>query len=311
MISVVLPCFNEQDNVEIVHDSLSAVLPKLDPAYEIIFVNDGSSDGTARKLAELAAKDPRVQTVEFSRNFGHQAAICAGLDLASGDAVVMMDADMQHPPEMIPALVEKWKEGFDVVYTVRVDPPDIGYFKKSTSRFFYKLINVLAKIELPENSADFRLVDRKVVACLRDLKETTKFFRGLIRWIGYRQVGISYTAAPRHAGVTKYTVWKMVKFAFDGITSFSTFPLHIATMVGFVVSVLSFVYASYALYIKIFTNLALPGWASILIPVLFIGGIQLMCLGIIGEYIGRIYSESKARPTYIIRTINGKEPRVG
>ena len=306
-ISVILPCFNEASNIDEMYSRLSSVMQTLGDDYELIFVDDGSTDTTFVKLVSLTRYDHKVKVIEFSRNFGHQAAICAGLDVAKGDAVIMMDADMQHPPELIPSLLKKWNEGYEIVYTIRNDPPDTSLFKKVTARVFYKLINVLAKINVPENSADFRLLDRAVVKRLGTMNERTKFFRGLISWVGFKQYPVYYDAEPRFAGESKYTIWKMVKFALDGITSFSAYPLHLATIIGLLVSTISFLYAAYAIYAKLFTQEALPGWTSVLVAVLFLGGIQLLSLGIIGEYLGRTFEELKGRPPYIIRTIIEQE----
>ncbi len=305
LISVVLPCFNEENNIDEMYARLTSVMHVCSEDYELIFVDDGSTDTSLVKLVALSERDRRVKVIEFSRNFGHQAAICAGLDHAQGDAVIMMDADMQHPPALIPSLIEKWKDGYEIVYTIRKDPPGTSLFKKVTARAFYKLINVLAKIDVPENSADFRLLDKTVVKRIMTLTEKTKFFRGLISWVGFKRYPVYYDAAPRFAGESKYTVWKMVRFALDGITSFSAFPLHIATILGLIVSTISFLYAAYAIYIRVFTSTAIPGWTSVLVAVLFLGGIQLLSLGVIGEYLNRVYSETKARPIYILRNVYG------
>ena len=303
MISVILPCFNEENNIQEIYSRLVRVLETTEDGYELIFVDDGSTDNSLVRLTTLCRIDPRVKVLELSRNFGHQSAICAGLDYARGDAVIMMDSDLQHPPELIPALIEKWKQGFEIVYTIRNDPPGTSLVKKKTSKMFYQLINLLARTRIPENSADFRLMDKKVVQQFLTLKEKTKFFRGLITWVGFKQYPLHYTASPRYRGKSKYTLWKMTKFAFDGITSLSSFPLHISTILGTMVSLFSFVYAVYALYIRLVTHQALPGWTSVLVAVLFLGGVQLLSLGVMGEYLNRIYSETKARPTYILRNI--------
>lgn len=303
LISIILPCFNEEDNLNELYSRLSPVMCASGADYEVIFVDDGSTDGSLARMADLCKRDGRLKVLELSRNFGHQSAICAGMDYAQGDAVIMMDADLQHPPELIPVLIEKWQQGYEIVYTVRNDPPGTSWFKRITAKAFYTLINVLAKIQVPENSADFRLLDKRVVKEFRSLKEKTRFLRGLVKWVGFKQCALHYDASPRYAGKPKYTLWKMVKFAFDGITSFSAFPLHIATILGVVVSFFSFLYAAYAIYARLFTGEALPGWASVLVAVLFLGGVQLLSLGIIGEYLGRIYDETKNRPPYIIRNV--------
>ncbi len=307
-VSILVPCHNEQDNLHELYARLTAVMSSLDYGYSIILIDDGSTDRSIELMTNLTRQDERVCVLEFSRNFGHQAALCAGLDFADGDAVIMMDGDLQHPPEMIPVLISKWCEGYEIVSTVRNDPSQTPVYKKLTASLFYKIINILAKINIPPNSADFRLLDRKVVLQFRRLNEKTKFFRGLVNWVGYRQFIIPYDAEPRQAGTSSYTLMKMLRLALDGITSFSSFPLQISTLIGIVVSSLSFVYAGYAIYMKLFTNLAFSGWASVLVSVLFLGGIQLLSIGIIGEYINRIYTETKARPTYIIRSVHAINP---
>jgi polyisoprenyl-phosphate glycosyltransferase len=306
LISIIIPCFNEQESIPEIYSQLTSVMQQTGEEHEIIFIDDGSTDNSIKILNEIIRTDKRVVALEFSRNFGHQAAICAGLDHADGDAVIMMDADLQHPPHIVPALIERWKEGFDIVYTIRKDSFETTFLKKYTAKFFYKLINTLAKINIPENSADFRLLDKKVVHKLKNFKEKTIFLRGLLSWVGYQKYPIHYNAAPRYAGRSKYTLWKMIKFAFDGIVSFSVFPLHIATICGFMVASFSFIYAVYAIYVKLFTNETMPGWTSVLVAVLFLGGVQLLSLGIIGEYLGRVYEESKGRPTYIIKNFIGQ-----
>lgn len=306
-ISIVLPVYNEEKTINEMYLRLSAVMADIPAGCEFIFVDDGSSDNSIDRLIALAYRDNRVKIIELSRNFGHQAAICAGLEHARGDAVIMMDADLQHPPELIPLLLEKWQEGNDIVYTVRNSSPDFGFTKRVSAKIFYKIINLLARINIPENSADFRLFDKKVLCQLLRLKERTKFLRGLVSWVGFRQAAVSYDAAPRYAGESKYTPVKMIKFAFDGITSFSTIPLHISTIIGVMVSGVSFSYAVYAVWIKLFTDRAMPGWTSVLVSVLFLGGVQLLSLGIIGEYLNRIYTETKARPEFIVRKSYGFE----
>lgn len=310
IISVVLPVCNEEKTIDEMYTRLAGVVCGLTDEFEFIFVNDGSSDYSGNKLANLASRDTRVKIIELSRNFGHQAAICAGLEYSRGDAVIMMDADLQHPPELVPLLLQKWREGNDIVFTVRDSSADLGFFKNITAKLFYKCINLLSSIDIPENSADFRLFDRSVVNQLLRFKERTVFLRGLVAWVGFRKVAVHYDAAPRHAGETKYTLVKMVKFAFDGITSFSTIPLHISTIIGVIVSLFSFSYAVYAIWIKLFTDRALPGWTSVLVSVLFLGGVQLLSLGIIGAYLNRIYTETKGRPKFIVRSAYGLEKPV-
>lgn len=305
LISVIIPCFNEEGNIEPLYTRLVSVLGNLKMDFELIFIDDGSSDNSLNRIKEICDVDNRVKAIELSRNFGHQSAICAGLDYAEGDAVIMMDADLQHPPELIPELAEKWMGGYDIVYTVRNDPSDIPFLKRITSKIFYRIMNLLTEINLPENSADFRLFDRKVVHQFRALTEKAKFFRGLVSWVGFKQCAVSYVPSQRLSGQTKYTFSRMIRFALDGILSFSAFPLRVSMFFGFLVSIISFAYAAYAIFIRLFTNTALPGWTSVLVSVLFLGGIQLLSLGVIGEYLDRIYKESKSRPMYILRNLHG------
>jgi len=305
-ISIILPCFNEEKNIDEIYSRLVTVMQAVGEKYELVFIDDGSTDNSLAKLADLCSVDSKVRVLEFSRNFGHQAAICAGIDHARGNIVIMMDADLQHPPELIPTMVEKWRQGYDLVYTVRKDPQGTSLFKKITAKIFYKTINLFSKLNIPENSADFRLLDKKVLNELRSLKEKSKFFRGLVNWVGFKQCAIYYDAAPRFTGKSKYSLWKMVKLAFEGITSFSAFPLHVATIFGAFISFFSFFYAVYAIYKKLFTQEALPGWTSILVSLLFLGGIQLLSLGVIGGYLGKVYEEIKGRPSYIIRNFMGQ-----
>lgn len=300
LISIVIPLYNEEEVVRETYKRTTAVLESLQTPYEMIFVDDSSTDKTFEILMELSSRDPRVKALSFSRNFGHQAALTAGLDHSRGDAVVTMDGDLQHPPELIPELLKKWREGFEVVYTIREYDESEGFFKRATSSFFYSIINSLAQITIPANAADFRLYDRKVVEGLKSLRERNRFLRGLSAWVGFRQTGVNYKAARRLAGTSKYSVRKMIKFAIDGITSFSIFPLKLSIYLGFTVSFLSFLYLAYVLYVRLVTERSVPGWASTTIAMLFLGGVQLIAIGILGEYIGRIYEEIKARPPYIV-----------
>jgi dolichol-phosphate mannosyltransferase len=300
-LSIVIPVCNEAASLPELYKRLTQVLRAQQASYEIILVDDGSSDDSLKVISSLAEKDQAIKALSFSRNFGHMVALTAGLDHAAGKAVITMDADLQHPPELIPELVAKWKEGAEIVNTLRQDTKGAGIFKKMTAGFFYWLINKIAKIELPSSAADYRLLDAKVVATLKNIKERSRFLRGLISWVGYKQEFIPYTAEARFAGKTKYSVSRMFSFAIDGITSFSTFPLRLASYLGLVVAFFSFIYILYALYIRFFTARAIEGWTSVLVAVLFIGGIQLIFLGIIGEYLGRVFEEAKQRPNYIIR----------
>ncbi len=299
-ISIVIPVCNEEGNLENLYDRLSTVLKSLHLSYEIILVNDGSTDRSLEVMSALHQKDRQVKILSFSRNFGHMIALSAGLDHASGDAVITLDADLQHPPELIPELLKRRHEGAEVVNTVRKETRGAGIFKNLTARFFYFLINKIAKINLPSNAADYRLLDRKVVEALKNVRERSRFLRGLISWVGYKQEFVSYEADPRYSGKSKYSFSQMLSFAIDGITSFSSFPLRLSTYLGLATAFFSFLYILYAIYIRIFTQQAIAGWASVLVAVLFIGGIQLIFLGIIGEYLSRVYEESKARPLYIV-----------
>ena len=300
-ISIVVPAYNEEGNIAELHRRLASVLGGLDVSFEIIFVDDGSSDDTLRKVAALAEQDPRVKGISFSRNFGHMKALCAGLDHASGDAVITMDADLQHPPDLIPSLIAKWRDGYEIVGTIREEAAGTGVVKGATSRLFYWLMSRIAGIDLPRGAADYRLLDRSVVETVTGMHERSRFLRGLIGWVGYKKVFLPYRADERFSGTTKYSFSRMLGFAADGITSFSSVPLKLSAYVGFLVALLGFVYALYALYTKMFTDRAITGWASVLVAVLFVGGVQLVFLGVIGEYLSRVYEEAKQRPLYIVR----------
>ncbi len=300
MIQIVIPAFNESGNIKIISERVKEQMLDLEK-YEIIFVDDGSTDSTLEEIKKVMKTDPSVRYISFSRNFGHQKALKAGLDHSEGECVISMDADLQHPPQLISELVKYWRDGYDVVYTIREDTQDVGFLKKMTSRWFYKLINSMSDVDIPMGSADFRLLDRKVVTELKKFKENWLFIRGLISWLGFRQIGIKYSVQPRHSGRSKYSISKMFAFAVQGITSFSILPLRISVLLGIMFSCASFFYGIYALYAKMFTNTTIRGWTSVLISVLFLGGIQLISLGIIGEYLGKMFIETKARPNYVVR----------
>lgn len=306
LISFVVPIYNEEDCVVELQTRLCKVISALKGFdFEMIFVDDGSRDQTLERVKQLCQSDKRVKLISLSRNFGHQVALSAGLDHASGDAVIVMDADLQHPPELIPELVRKWEEGYEVVHTIRQETIGSGWFKGISSAVFYWLINRLTKVTVIPNAADFRLLDRKAVDALCAIREQSRFIRGLTSWIGYRQAAVPYVAAPRFAGRSKYSLKKMSVFALDGIFSFSAFPLRIATYFGLMVSFISFVYAVYAIYARLFTDAAVPGWTSVLVVILFLGGVQLISMGAVGEYVNRIYNEVKRRPMYLIRETIG------
>lgn len=300
LISLIVPVFNEEGNIRKLHKEIVAELEGLWYDFELIFVDDGSDDESVAIIKDLHAADSRIKLVRFTRNFGHQVAISAGLEHAKGDAVIMMDADLQHPPSLIPDLIRHWNEGFDVVHTVRKDMGDIGLVKRGTSRLFYKLINLMGETKMVPAAADFRLMDRKVVDCLNAMKERSRFMRGLVTWTGYRQTSLRYVAGERHTGKTKYSLRKMLSFAGDGITSFSTVPLRLSSYLGLIAALAVIPYALWAVYVRLFTDTAISGWASVIVAILFLGGVQLVCVGIVGEYVGRIYEEVKGRPLYIV-----------
>ncbi len=302
--SVVVPVFNEEANLFSFHERLAPVLQALEDTYEIIFVDDGSCDGSGERLRELRGRDPCVKVVELSRNFGHQAALSAGLDHASGRATITIDGDLQHPPELIAELVAKWREGYEVVYTVRESTAGAGWFKEPTSRAFYAVLERLAGVSI-HGRADFRLLDRRALESIRSMPERARFVRGLVSWIGFRSTGIHYSAAPRHGGISKYDTVRMLLFALDGLLSFSRAPLRVASILGLLVTLGASIYAAYAVGMWLFTDLTQPGWASILVAVLILGGIQLVVMGIIGEYLGRVYDEVKQRPLYIVEEAIG------
>jgi dolichol-phosphate mannosyltransferase len=304
-ISIVIPTYCEEGNIFELYEQLQRELSKSEiHSFEIIYVNDGSNDNSLEKIKELAIRDERVKYIHFSRNFGHQNALRAGLDFAKGDAVISMDADLQHPPELIPTLIAFWRAGNKVVYTKRKDKNDLSFFKKLTSKMFYKLVNYLSETKLEEGTADFRLLDRSVVEALKNFNENNLFYRGIIPGLGFRQHGIDYIPNERFSGNTKYTFSKMVRFALTGITSSSAKPLYFSIYLGAFLALCSFFYALYAIYVSIFTTEAVAGWTSTIASILFIGGIQLMMLGIVGIYLGKLFSESKKRPNYIIEESN-------
>jgi glycosyltransferase involved in cell wall biosynthesis len=302
LISIVAPFFNEEPAVVVFHQRLTQVvdaIPEFD--FEFICVNDGSSDATLVKLAELADSDVRVRVVDLSRNFGKEAALTAGLDEAVGDAVIPIDADLQDPPELIPKLILRWREGFDVVLARRTDRQSDAFLKRKTAEFFYRFHNRISDTVVPENVGDFRLMDRAVVDALKTLPERRRFMKGLFAWVGFRTTSIDYARAPRAAGSTKFTGWRLWNFALEGITSFSTMPLRIWTYVGSSLAIFAFSYAAFIVIRTTVFGRDVPGYASLLTAVLFLGSIQLIGIGVIGEYIGRIYLESKQRPVYIVR----------
>jgi len=304
-ISIVIPTYCEEGNIVELYEQLKRQLSKSEiHSFEIIYVNDGSHDNSLMKIKELTVRDNRVKFIHFSRNFGHQNALRAGLDFAQGAAVISMDADLQHPPELIPTLIDFWRAGNKIVYTKRKDTSDLSFFKKLTSKMFYKLVNYLSETKLEEGTADFRLLDRSVVEALKNFNENNLFYRGIIPGLGFKQHGVEYIPNERFSGNTKYTFSKMVRFALTGITSSSAKPLYFSIYLGAFLALCSFFYALYAIYVSLFTTEAVAGWTSTIASILFIGGIQLMMLGIVGIYLGKLFSESKKRPNYIIEESN-------
>ena len=307
-LSVVVPCYNEEPVIEATHARLLGSLQALGLSFEILYVNDGSQDGTLSRLQALQRSCREVRVLSLSRNFGHQMAVTAGLDYAQGAAVVLIDADLQDPPELIGTLVAKWREGYDVVYGQRERRAGESIFKRATAALFYRLINHLSDVPIPLDTGDFRLMSRRVVEALKHMPERDRFLRGMVSWVGFRQTAVQYARAERHAGKTKYPLSKMVAFAADGILSFSLKPLHLATMMGFLTSALAFLGILYALGLRLLTPYWVSGWTLLMISILFLGGVQLICLGILGEYLGRIYAASKRRPLYLVAEAYGWAP---
>jgi dolichol-phosphate mannosyltransferase len=299
--SIVAPIYNELDNIPELYRRVREVMESTGEPWELILVDDGSTDGSTEAIYALAKKDKCVRPVIFARNFGHQIAITAGWDHARGEAVVIIDADLQDPPELILEMAEKWKEGYEVVYAVRAEREGESWFKLWTASLFYRLIYRITDVKIPLDTGDFRLMDRKVVEVLKKMRERHRFPRGMSSWVGFRQIGVEYKRAARQAGETKYPFRKMFKLALNAITSFSYFPLQVATFFGFVSAGIAIVAIPFVIYLRITGSQAFFGQATTLIAVLFLGGVQLISLGILGEYIGRLYDEAKGRPLYIVR----------
>ena len=301
LISVAVPVFNEQDNIEVLYREVFQYLEPLPYRIELIFVDDGSKDATPLVLDRLTQEDSRVRALILARNYGFQTALTCGMENADGDAVITMDGDLQHPPSMLPTLIARWEAGAEVVQTVRKDTTGASFFKKLTSCCFYQLINKISKVHIVEGGSDFRLLDRKVVLSFRRFGERAKFIRGIISSIGYRQEYIEFVAPPRRAGTSKFSIGKMLHFALDGITAYSRLPLRIAFYMGLLLGAGSFALLAHVLFIKFFTDEAVPGWATTSTSILLLGGLQLIGLGIVGEYVGRIFEEVKQRPIYLVR----------
>ncbi len=306
-LSIVVPAYNEAQNIPRLLERLERVLRDRE-GWELIIVDDGSTDDTLSVIKQFASRTRQLRFLALTRNFGHQTALKAGLDHASGDCVISMDADLQHPPELIPEMLRNWKSGYEVVNMIRMDA-NVPLLKRLTSRFFYWLSNSISDYRIEPGSSDFRLLDRRVVDVLRDTRERNLFLRGLIPWLGFRQVNLPYTQDARAGGESKYGIRSMVGLALRGITSSSLRPLHIATVIGLLMSLFAAIYAVYALWVKLFVGTAIAGWTSVLISVLLIGGIQLLMLGVLGEYLGRTLTEAKGRPTYVLREHNWPPPQ--
>ena len=299
MISVVAPVFNEHSTLPELHRRLTEVLAPLG-AYEIVLVDDGSSDGSWDALLELAARDPHLRLLRLSRNFGHQAALSAGLDAARGEAIVLMDADLQDPPELIPQLVGKWREGFDVVYAIRGEREGEPRLRLASISLFYRLLYRITSTEIPQNVGDFRLLSRRAADAITAMPERARFLRGMTSWIGFRQTGVQYTREARYAGESKYPPRKLLRLALDGITSFSTAPIKLVTALGFALVVFCVGVLAWTLYVRFFTSHHPQGWTSVIAVVLLLGGVQLLSLGVIGQYVARIFDETKQRPLYLV-----------
>ncbi len=300
-ISFVVPVFNEEENIREFHRRLTQVMAPLPYDYEILFIDDGSKDRTSQLIRELAEKDPHVQGYVFARNFGHQLALTCGLDQSTGDAVISMDGDLQHPPEMVPELLKKWEEGYEIVQTVRKATEDATWFKNITSRLYYKLINSMSEVRVTPGGSDFRLMDRKAVDALNRFRERARFIRGMVNNLGFRYTTLEFVAPPRFAGHSKFSLRKMLRFALDGITAFSRVPLRLALYVGCIAGLGSILLIGHVIYVKYIIQDAVPGWTTLAAAEFFLGGVELIGIGIVGEYVGRIFDEVKQRPLYIIR----------
>lgn len=306
LLSFVIPCYNEEEVLFETLKRLNSFCEVLtDLKVEFIFIDDGSNDKTREILKKFATKDAQIKVICFARNFGHQMAVTAGIDVALGDAIVIIDADLQDPPEVVHQMIDKWKEGYDVVYGVRTDRPGESMFKLYAAHWFYRLLNKLSEAPIPLDAGDFRLISRPVVDALRAMPERNRYIRGMISWLGFRQTDLPYQRAKRFAGQTKYPLKKMLRFAADGIFSFSTKPLQISIGLGIFSASLSIVGIIYAVYLRVYTNIWVEGWTALMIAILFIGGVQLVCIGILGAYIGRIYNEIKGRPLYVVQEYVG------
>ena len=312
-LSIIVPLYNEEPNIDYLFERILAVLAGMPITYEIVCVNDGSKDNTLNCLIEHHYRNPAIKVVNLSRNFGKEVALTAGIDHTIGAAVVPIDADLQDPPELIAELVAKWREGYDVVYATRKSRGEEGWLKRFTAKGFYGTIGWMSQTPIPPNTGDFRLLDRRVVDALKQMPERTRFMKGLFAWVGFKQTCVFFDRPQRYRGTTKWNYWRLWNFAIDGITSFSFLPLKIWSYVGFTISLISFIYATLLFIRTLVFGIDLPGYASIMVAILFLGGIQLLTLGIMGEYLGRVYEEVKGRPLYLVRESYGFDttPQVG
>lgn len=305
-LSIIIPIYNEEQILPELHERLTKAALDITEDYELIFINDGSRDGSLYGLMQIAEKDPKSYYINFSRNFGHQIAVTAGIENCRGDSVVIIDGDLQDPPELIPEMYKKHKEGFEVVYARRENREGESFFKKFTAKIFYRTLRILTSVDIPLDTGDFRLIDRKIVDCLKQMPEQNKFLRGQIAWLGFNQTAVYFNRDKRKYGKSGYPLSKMLKFAMDGVTSFSDKPLDFVTRLGFMISCLSFLVILYAVFAHFFLNQTITGWTSLIVSSMFIGGVQLISIGIIGEYISRINKNVLNRPLYIIQSSNLK-----
>jgi len=303
-LSVIIPIYNEEENISLLHHRLTKVLNEMDSGYELIFVNDGSHDDSMELVQQLAKENAYVRYIDLSRNFGHQIAVMAGLDHAQGEASIIIDADLQDPPELIPEMVAKWKEGYEVVYAKRKSRKGESAMKKWTAKLFYRILRKLTDFDIPVDVGDFRIIDQKIVEVLRNMPERSKYLRGQIAWVGFNQTYVTYNREERHAGETGYSIKKMLDLAMNAVTGFSEAPLRLVTYMGIMVTVFSLLTMMYTLISRLLTDSYVEGWASLMVSILFLGGVQMIAIGILGEYIGRIYRDIRQRPLYIVKDTN-------
>ena len=299
-LSIICPCYNEEEVISLFITKLDSILKSTNLSYEVIIINDGSKDNSLEKIKELKTIYSTIRVLNLSRNFGKEAALSAGLDKALGDAIIPIDVDFQDPPQLIPKLISKWQEGYEIVLAKRVDRKNDHFLKSLSAKYFYKIHNKISDVKIPENVGDFRLISRKVLKSLKELPENQRFMKGIFAWVGYKTATVEYKREKREAGNSNFNGWKLWNFAIDGITSFSSLPLRVWLYLGIFISFLSFLYGTFIVIKTLFFGIDVPGYASILVSILFLGGIQLIGIGVLGEYIGRIYLESKRRPPYII-----------